>query len=175
MNQSSSSRIILITGTPGVGKSSVGFLLNNMGFQVLNLNKLIIDNGFYFGYDFSRDTVIIDEEKLQLYLRDFLINNSKIIFIEGHTLNSIPKEYPELIFVINCNPLILRKRLKLSRDYSKEKIEENIQAEIFDECKISIKESFPFVPVIELDSSFLSTEELVEKIISTLHNKKNMF
>ncbi|HUU79679.1 MAG TPA: adenylate kinase family protein [candidate division Zixibacteria bacterium] len=175
MNWSSSSQVILITGTPGVGKSSIGFLLNKKGFQVLNLNKLIIDNGFYFGYDFSRDTVIIDEEKLQLYLRDLLVSNSTIIFIEGHTLNSIPEEFLELIFIINCNPAILRKRLELSRDYSKEKTEENIQAEIFDECKISIKETFPSIPVIELDSSFLSAEELVEKILSILHDKKNMF
>lgn len=175
MNRSFLSRVILITGTPGVGKSSIGFLLNNKGFQVLNLNKLIIDNGFYFGYDFSRDTVIIDEEKLQLYLREFLANNSTIIFIEGHTLDSIPKEYPELIFVINCNTAILRKRLESSRDYSKEKIEENIQAEIFDECKSSIKETFPSIPIVELDSSILSAEELVEEILSILHNEKNMF
>lgn len=158
----------MITGSPGVGKTSVGTSLKNRGFTVLNLNDLIINNGLYFGFDYSRDSVIIDEIKLQEILHIELMNYSKIIFIEGHTSELVPDDLTESVFVIRCNPGILRKRLKVSRDYSYDKIEENIQAEIMEECLLSVKRAFPSRPVYEIDSTNNSPEMIVDRILSYL-------
>jgi len=84
----------LITGTPGVGKTSVGSSLEERGFTVLNLNNFIINNGLYFGFDFSRDSVIIDDVKLREIIYTELVGHSKIIFIEGHTSELIPNILP---------------------------------------------------------------------------------
>ena len=159
-------RVILITGTPGVGKTSVGISLKKRGFTILNLNDFIINNGLYFGFDYSRGSVIIDELKLQEILFTELMNFPNIIFIEGHTSELVPTDFVELVFVIRCNPGILRERLKVSRDYSNEKIEENIQAEIMEECFLSVKREFPSKPIYEIDSTNNSPEMIVNMILS---------
>ncbi len=158
----------MITGTPGVGKTSVGSSLEERGFTVLNLNNFIINNGLYFGFDFSRDSVIIDDVKLREIIYTELVGHSKIIFIEGHTSELIPNDFVESVFVIKCNPGILRDRLKVSRDYSIEKIDENIQAEIMEECLLSVKSAFPSKPIYEVDSTNNSPEMIVDKILSYL-------
>jgi len=160
--------VILITGTPGVGKTSVGTSLKKRGFTLLNLNDFIINNGLYFGFDYSRDSVIIDEIKLREILLTELISYRQIVFIEGHTSELVPKDFVESIFVIRCNPGILRERLQVSRDYSNEKIEENIQAEIMEECFLSIKREFLSKPIFEIDSTNNSPEMIADKILSHL-------
>lgn len=164
------SRVILITGTPGVGKTTIGEILQQKGFNVLNLNHLIIENGYYYGFDFSRDTVIIDEEKLAEFLTTFIENKTNILFIEGHFINPVPTNFVEKIFIIRCNPNILRKRLQSSRKYSRKKIEENISAEIFEECLHSVQEKFQSIPVLELDASDSSPENLVNEILTYITN-----
>lgn len=168
MIEKSLPKVILITGTPGVGKTSVGLFLKTRGFTVLNLNDFIINNGLYFGFDYSRDSVIIDEIKLQEFLLSELTNYPKIIFIEGHTSELVPNDFVELIFVIRCNPGILRERLKVSRDYSNDKIEENIQVEIMEECLLSVKRAFPSKLIYEIDSTNNSPEMIINKILSYL-------
>lgn len=160
------SRVILITGTPGVGKTSIGNILKDQGYFVLNLNNFIVKNGLYFGYDYSRESVIIDEEKLKDSLQNELLNYSDYIFVEGHTAELVPDEFVHSVFVLRCNPGILRQRLQSSRDYSTEKIEENIQAEIMEECLLSVKNEYSLKPIYELDTSTKSPEILSKKIIS---------
>ncbi len=157
--------MILITGTPGVGKTSVGLSLKKRGFTILNLNDFIINNGLYFGFDYPRGSVIIDDIKLQEILFNELLYYPKIVFIEGHTSELVPNDFVDSIFVIRCNPGILRERLKLSRDYSNEKIAENIQAEIMEECLLSVKRAFPSKPIYEIDSTNNTPEMIVNKIL----------
>lgn len=168
MIEQSLPQVILITGTPGVGKTSVGISLQKRGFTILNMNDFVISNGLYFGFDLSRDSVIIDEIKLQELLYIELMNYRKNIFIEGHTSELVPNDLVESIFVLRCNPSILRERLQVSRDYSIKKIEENIQAEIMEECLLSVKRAFPSKPIYEIDSTNNSSEMIVAKILSYL-------
>ncbi|MHA1557319.1 MAG: hypothetical protein ACTSPM_10345 [Candidatus Heimdallarchaeota archaeon] len=56
----------------------------------------------------------------------------------------------------------------MSRDYSIEKIDENIQAEIMEECLLSVKSTFPSKPIYEVDSTNNSPEMIVDKILSYL-------
>lgn len=162
------SQVILITGTPGVGKTSVGRFLQKKGHIVLNLNNFILSHGLYFGYDYSRDSVIIDEIKLKEHLEIELLNLKENIFIEGHTSELVPIDFIKMVFVLRCNPGILRDRLESSRDYSSEKIEENVQAEIMEECLLSTKSEFPSKPIFEIDSTKNSPEMIAENILSSI-------
>jgi len=160
------SRVILISGTPGVGKTTTSNLLKSKGYSVLNFNDFIIRYGLYFGYDFSRDSVIIDEEILESKIRQELEQLKGLLIIEGHTSEIVPKEFVKVAFILRCNPSILRDRLTLSRDYSLDKIEENVQAEIMDECLIAMQEQLPSSKILELDSTNSSPEEIVDVIIN---------
>jgi adenylate kinase len=161
-------RVILISGTPGVGKTTIGNLLESKGFQILRLNELIITEGLYYGYDYTRDSVIIDEDILQIFLSDKLSQFSDIVFIEGHAVELVPFNFVDLIIVLRCNPGILRLRLQSSRGYSKSKIEENVQAEIMDECLLNLQEKFPQITIIEIDTSTSNTDEIIDRIIALM-------
>ena len=161
-------KIFLISGTPGVGKTTVSDLLRKQGYQVLSLNEFIISNGLFFGLDLSRDSVIVDEEILQIKLLDEIKNYNDILFIEGHTAELLPTSVISGAFVLRCNSSILRERLKSSRDYSKEKIEENVNAEIMDECLLAIKHHHPAVVIIEIDTTKLTPEDITTKIVDSI-------
>jgi adenylate kinase len=159
-------RVILISGTPGVGKTTIANILESKGYQLIKLNELIISESLYYGYDHTRGSVIIDEDVLQEKIIEKLSNFSDIVLIEGHAVELVPSKYVSLIIVLRCNPAILRSRLKSSRDYPSSKIEENVQAEIMDECLLNMKDKFPQTTLIEIDTSNQETVEIIDRIIA---------
>ena len=99
---------VAITGTPGIGKSSVSKILEKNGFEVLDLNSMAVDNNFIIEHDKVRDSNIIDLDKIE----KFIIKNfydKKLIFIDSH-LSHILKCIDKII-ILRCHPQILRKRL----------------------------------------------------------------
>lgn len=166
MSRKQLSRVILLSGTPGVGKTTISNLLRLKEYSVINLNDFIIQHGLYFGYDHSRESVIIDEDILKIKIEKELEQFPGLLFIEGHTSEIVPMEFVKLAFILRCNPSILRERLTSSRDYSHNKIEENVQAEIMDECFIAMQEQLPNSLILEIDTSDLIPEKIVEQIIS---------
>ncbi|MCF2142580.1 MAG: adenylate kinase family protein [Candidatus Heimdallarchaeota archaeon] len=164
----SSLQIILLSGTPGVGKTTVADSLHQRGFQVLSLNDFIISNGLYFGFDYIRESVIIDEEIVQIKLLNLFSTISGYLIIESHAAEIVPPEFVHFVIILRCAPNILRARLEQFRKYSKAKINENIQAEIMEECLIAAQEIYPAEKIIQIDSSFSSPDEIAEKIISII-------
>lgn len=162
-------RVIIISGTPGVGKTSVSIELQKHGYSILNLNDFIITSGLYFGYDYSRESVIIDDEILiEKLIEEFAQFKGKL-FVEGHTAELVPNDFVSNIFVIRCNPSILRTRLQTSRKYTRDKIEDNVQAEIMDDCLLNLQHKFPKIPITELDSSKFDSKTLANKIIEIIN------
>ena len=166
MSRKQLSQVILLSGTPGVGKTTISDLLRLKGYTVFNLNDFIIKHGLYFGYDHSRESVIIDENVLKAKIEKELEQFPELLFIEGHTSEIVPMEFVKFAFILRCKPSILRERLSLTRDYSHSKIEENVQAEIMDECLIAMQEQLPISLILELDTSDIIPEKIVEQIIS---------
>ncbi len=168
MSRKQPTRVILLSGTPGVGKTTISDLLRLKEYSVINFNDFIIKHGLYFGYDYSRESVIIDEKILKIKIEKELEQFPGLLFIEGHTSEIVPMEFVKFAFILRCNPSILRERLSLTRDYSHSKIEENVQAEIMDECLIAMQEQLPSSLILEIDTSDCIPENIVEQIISRI-------
>ncbi len=144
-----------LTGTPGTGKTSLK----------KHLNKKIISLSEYYeqASDGKTDNGewIVDIEKL-----DNILEDSDCNFFEGnfsHKLDKIDK-----VIVLRCDPQILEKRLE-SRNYSKNKVRENLEAEaiglIYSEA-IEIRDR---ANVFQVDNSTRKPQEtanIIEKYIN---------
>ena len=137
-----------LTGTPGTGKTSLSKLLN----------KKVISLSDYYEEASEGKRVsgewIVNIEKLNLLLEDIDCE-----IFEGNFAHKLAKI--EKIIVLRCDPIILEKRLE-SRNYSTDKIQENLEAEAIG---IIYSESIEYVNkenIIQIDNSNKCLEETAE-------------
>ena len=84
------------------------------------------------------------------------------LVIDSHLSHYLPKRYVDLCIVTKCNLKTLEKRLK-KRGYSKGKIRENLDCEIFDTCFSEAKEKGH--EVIALDTGRkINMKEIIKQI-----------
>ena len=58
---------IIVTGTPGVGKSThCETLTQNTGLKHLSINDVVKDRGCHEGFDEELKTLIVDEDKVSM-------------------------------------------------------------------------------------------------------------
>ena len=168
--------LFLLSGTPGTGKTTVAKLLKDHNFFIISIGDYVIQYNLYDEEDKKRDTKIINENKINTFFSKFLIdsNISKPIIFESHYADII--EIPCILAVIlRCHPQILEKRLQ-SRGYSPEKIRENVQAELLGNSTSHMLEKEELVEkglIFEINSSNLTIEETVNKIIEIIQKPEN--
>eukprot|EP01083_Nonionella_stella_P069859 186495_1 len=113
---------ILITGTPGVGKSSLTeALCEETGFTNIDLNAIIKTEKFHDGKDEERDCLIVDEDKLMDYVEESIIDatHGGNVF-DTHLCGCFDPKWFDLVIVLRCDNTILFDRLK-ERNYSQKK------------------------------------------------------
>ena len=163
-------KAIVITGTPGTGKTTLTKLLVNNGYSILEIGRIVKEEKLYEFFDEETNSYVVDDEKLNEYLIQILTNNveEKPLIIEGHVAQ-LPPSYVSHCIVLRCSIHNLRQRL-VERDYSESKIDENIEAEIMeiiltDMLYLYGKEN---VTVVSTDGTI---EESLERLISVLNTK----
>lgn len=181
-------RIIIVTGTPGTGKTTLSKkLAKKLNFHYLDVNNAIKKYDISEGYDRKRKTKIVDIKKLNKALIKEINNynkktfkkyneklnsnknNKKIVknikngvIIDSHLSHYLPKRYVDLCVVTKCNLKELKNRLK-KKKYSKDKVKENLDAEIFDICFNEAKENKHKILVVDTTKS-INTEKILDKI-----------
>ena len=116
------------------------------------------------------DSYVVDFQKLEDYIGNIIKSSpSKSIIIDGHVSHLLDVDY---IVVLRCNPEIISKRLE-ERNYNKNKIKENVEAEILDVCLVGALENSD--NVYELDTTDRTLESIVDEIIDALTHKKTKY
>jgi adenylate kinase len=166
-------RVILITGTPCVGKTTAAkALAAKLNAQYINLTDFAKTNNLITGEDPERNTLIIDEEKMTQKLTETIdTSQNPNIVIDGHYAAAVtPKEHVAQVFVLRRHPKEL-KALMEKRGYSGSKMWENLQAEIIDVC---LGEAFEVYGgrVSELDVTGKAVEAVVEDVVAVLEKRK---
>lgn len=161
------SKCILITGTPGTGKSTLmGSLtkaLEKHGSVVrpLLINDLIKTAKLYDEYDSHFDTYIIDDKKVRKYLKKYLTDANDDLsgrsapdfwILETHTVTTVPKDLPVLVVALNARTEVLYDRL-VDRAYKIDKINENMECEIMRVVVDEATERFGEERVLQLPSN----------------------
>ncbi len=162
--------MVIITGTPGTGKTSVTEALKkDFDAEYISINSLLEDYDLNLGVDEKRGYKIVDTEKM-IPIIDEIKNNSKknIIIFEGHLAQDYPNA--DLVIVLRCNPDILKERLD-TRDWKAEKVCENVSAEILGICTQESYESYG-ENVQEIETSDKSINELKNEIIKIIKKEK---
>ena len=166
-------RIYIITGTPGVGKSSVSKMLASiLGARLISIGELVKREGLYTGWDEERETLIADTDRLSERIREIIDAEKRTIIIEGHyAVHVVPPEKVDLIFVLRRDPRDLKKTLE-DRGYSRRKVMENLAAEILDVCLFDAVDICGVEKLCEIDTTSKSPEEVVDEIISVIKGER---
>lgn len=138
-------RIIVITGTPTCGKTTVSEKLSSLikGSELIKANDLIKERKLFVGYS-KEGEMIADMAKLKSELeRRIKASKSGTVILEGHLLCDI-KIKGAVAIVIREHLNTLLKRME-KRKYSRRKIESNIVSEAIDYCGVNSIENYKSV------------------------------
>ena len=146
-----------LTGTPGTGKTSLSDFLDT---KVVHLSDYYEEASE--GKTKSGEW-LIDLDKINTIVSEA---NLKEVFYEGHTSHTL--DNLEMVILLRCDPTVLRKRLT-KRNYSKEKINENLEAEalniIFEEAIENISED----KIFQLDTTDQTPEQCAKKLMNFMN------
>src|SRR3989344_3527746 len=127
-------KTIIISGTPGTGKSTLAKLISKkINFKILDFKKILEENKLNENYDSKRKCYVVDTKKLNKTLIKIIKNSKNPLIIESHLSHFLPRKYVNLCIITKCDLIILKKRL-VKRKYDSFKIKENLEAEIFNVC-----------------------------------------
>lgn len=167
-------KFIIVTGTPGVGKTVVGKLLaKKTGFTFLSLGDLVRKERLHKGFDRRARSYLINEPAVRRNLERYLDDNRRrgLVF-ETHAVGSIlRKTRGTVAVVLRLDPAVLTKRLR-ARNWPKLKIWENVEAELID---VSLYDCLKFLGkkrVVEVNATGKSPEEVVRQILRALSGKR---
>ncbi|PVH98246.1 P-loop containing nucleoside triphosphate hydrolase protein [Periconia macrospinosa] len=143
---------IVITGTPGVGKTThAEQVAQNLGFKHISVNQIVKDEGFHEGKDEELGSWIVDEDKLLDYLEATSLSETGGYILDFHACELFPERWIDLVIVLRCDSTVLYDRLT-ARGYKDRKLEENMDSEIMQVLLEEARESYKEEIVVELKS-----------------------
>ncbi|QPG73052.1 hypothetical protein FOA43_000356 [Brettanomyces nanus] len=155
---------IVITGTPGCGKTSHAEQLVQQCPELthINVSEFAKKNNCIEGWDSERDTSIVAEDKL-LDLLEPLADKGGLV-LDWHCCDLYPERWVDLVVVLRCDNTVLYDRLK-KRGYKESKVQENVECEIMQVLLSDAKENYDSQIVIELQSEQVDTlDDNVDRI-----------
>ena len=164
-----SKHVILVTGTPCVGKTSVAHLLTaRLDAIYVNLTELATRENLTLGKDEERDSIIVDEERMRVRLGKIIQKAGKDVIVDGHyAVNVVPEELVTWAFVLRRDPVELRKFMQ-NCGFSEKKMLENLASEILDVCLFDALNVYDGRKTCELDITGKKVEETVDEILSVM-------
>jgi len=167
-------KTIIVTGTPGVGKTVLARLLaKQTGFRFLNLGELVKKERLYGRFDGLRQSYVIDERRLHKTLIDFFAARGEGgLVIETNWVGKfMPKKRGMIAIVVRLDPVVLASRLR-GRRWPKRKIWENVEAELID---LSLYESLKRLGarrVYEIDATRKRPGQLLHEAMGLISARK---
>jgi adenylate kinase len=166
-------RVILVTGTPAVGKTAVSSLLaSKLDAVHVNLTELVERERLTSGIDKVRKTLIADTDRVSKRVQEILRVSQRDVIIDGHyAVDVVPAKDVHVVFVLRRNPEELKGLMK-DRGFKGRKLWENLAAEILDVCLWDAVSACGTEKVCEIDVSGKRVEDIVESMLLMLEGKR---
>ena len=158
---------LVITGTPGTGKSTIGRLLSRkLGIEFLDVGRLVKEEGLFLYRDERRGSVVVNPDLVLDRLVEILGDSDMIL--ETLYPGVIPPRLVQRVVVLRCDPLILRYRLEERMGY--ERALENAMAEALGVVSAEAYSHFPESKIVEVDTTMGGPESNCIKILRLLQS-----
>ncbi len=149
---------IALSGTPGSGKSRLAQELAE-DFEILSFEGLAEEMNLLSEVDEDGCREIDIDEMIARLQESWETPPSKSLVIDGHLSHLLPVD---AVVVLRAHPLVIDARLHL-REYSEEKIRDNVEYEMLSGPWLDMQEIK--MPVLELDSGSSSPEECAQSVV----------
>ncbi|MHA1377637.1 MAG: adenylate kinase family protein [Candidatus Helarchaeota archaeon] len=165
-------KIVILSGTPGTGKTTVANRLkDSIPAKIIDINYEVIENKI-FSVDPDRNTKIADFKTLKAHLvKKIKQIESVFVIVEGHYADIIPNKLVYKAIILRTHPEILKKRLG-QRNFEKDKVSENLQAEILGDCTYHAINAYDTDKIFEVDNSRLTIEQCTNRILEIITKDK---
>ena len=160
---------LVITGNPGTGKhTSAKIVAERLGAEIIDINKVALENNAILGK--TSHGADVDTKKLGRLLASILKKKGSLVIV-GHLAPYVMK-----VAGIDMAAVLRRAPTKLEftlagRKYSREKINENVSAEILGVLLYDAIKAFGKRRVAEFDTTNRTPKETADEIISALQKK----
>jgi adenylate kinase len=165
-------KVIIVTGTPGVGKTAFSRkLAREIGADYLSFNEYISGKHLYRRFDRRRGTKVVDVQRARRSLKSFLKKAHGLVVIDTNIPDVVDlKQTVERVFVLRCHPLLLEKRLR-RKGWRDTKVHENVLAELLDSCATDSLQYYGRQKVTQIDTSHTDLQHSISKARKALTNK----
>lgn len=168
-------RVIVITGTPGVGKTTISkALATKLRALYLSVGDLVKTENLILGVDVERQTLIADLKKLRERINSIIFSSSQDVIVDGHYASDVTsRNLVSYAFVLRRDPDDLKIKLK-EKGFKELKILENVTSELLDVCLIDTVNNYGTELVNEIDVLFMTIDGVINEILTILKGKKTV-
>ncbi|XP_052184408.1 adenylate kinase isoenzyme 6 homolog isoform X2 [Diospyros lotus] len=163
MSQSRKKPNILVTGTPGTGKTTTASaLVEATSLRHINIGDLVRERNLHDGWDDQLDCHIINEDLVCDELEEMMEEGGNIV--DYHGCDFFPERWFDCVVVLQTENSVLYDRLT-KRGYTGAKLTNNMECEIFQVLLEEAKNSYSEDIVVPLRSD---TIDDMDRNVATL-------
>eukprot|EP00249_Psilotum_nudum_P000234 c10979_g1_i1 orf=198-725(-) len=160
---------ILVTGTPGTGKTSTcALLVDCTGLRHIDVGALVKQKNLHDGWDPELQCHILNEDLLCDELEDMVKDGGNIV--DYHCCDFFPERWFDAVVVLQTDNSILYDRLT-NRGYMGQKLQNNMECEIFQVLLEEAYESYSHDIITAMPSNTIEDmSDNVERLKDWVHS-----
>lgn len=170
----SNRKLIIITGTPGTGKTTLAAKLANiLPADHIDVPLLVEEEGLWADVDVGRGAKVVNLVKVRRRLRALARRRRLRLVVSSHVPDVAYRDDVDIVIVLRLHPCELKKRLE-ALNWPLSKIKENVAAEALAVC---LKEALLYYGeevVYEVDVTGMSVEEATSYLIELIKVRRKV-